>query len=104
MTTLSTHVLDTEKGLPARGVELHLSRGAEEGWQRVAGGETDEDGRFGEFGQLEPGTYRLVFETGMWGNSFYPFVAIVFQVEAGTGHLHVPLLLSPYGYTTYRGS
>lgn len=104
MTSLSTHVLDTERGMPARGIEVHLSRRSEDGWDRVGGGETDEDGRFGGFDELGAGTYRLVFETGKWGNSFYPFVTVVFIVDAGSEHLHVPLLLSPYGYTTYRGS
>lgn len=104
MTTLSTHVLDSGKGTPARGVELHLSRRSGERWERVGDGQTDDDGRFGDFGEVGPGTYRLVFETGKWGNAFYPFVTVVFVVAGDTDHLHVPLLLSPYGYTTYRGS
>lgn len=104
MTTLSTHVLDTGKGSPASGVEVHLSRRSGEDWDAVAGGLTDDDGRFRDFGDLEAGTYRLVFETGKWGNTFYPFVAVVFVVADDRDHLHVPLLISPYGYTTYRGS
>ena len=104
MTTLSTHVLDTRLGAPAPGMEVELFRPAGEGWESVVEGVTDDDGRFGGFGELEPGTYRLVFETGKYGNAFYPVVTVVFVVEDDTGHLHVPLLLSPYGYTTYRGS
>lgn len=104
MITLSTHVLDTERGLPAEGVELRLSRQVGENWDRIADGATDLDGRFGDFGELEQGTYRLAFETGDYGNPFYPLVEVVFVVEDSSGHLHVPLLLSRYGYTTYRGS
>lgn len=104
MTTLSTHVLDTGAGTPASGLAVHLSRRSGEGWDLVAEGLTDDDGRFGDFGEMAAGTYRLVFETGEWGNTFYPFVAVVFVVAAESDHLHVPLLISPYGYTTYRGS
>lgn len=104
MTTLSTHVLDTGKGKPARRLEVHLARRSGEGWDPVAKGVTDDDGRFGDFGELAADTYRLVFETGRWGNTFYPFVTVVFVVADETDHLHVPLLISPYGYTTYRGS
>lgn len=105
MTTLSTHVLDTELGGPAEGMEVHLSRrGDGRSWDRVSTAATDGDGRVGDFGRLDPGIYRLVFETGEYGNVFYPSVAVVFVVDGDRDHLHVPLLLSPFGYTTYRGS
>jgi 5-hydroxyisourate hydrolase len=104
VTTLSTHVLDTRLGVPAEGMSVALSRRREDGWEPVFEAVTDSDGRVGDFGRLDGGVYRLVFETGAYGNDFYPFVAVTFKVETTRNHLHVPLLLSPYGYTTYRGS
>lgn len=104
MTTLSTHVLDTRLGAPAEGIAVRLSRRGDDGWEPVSEAVTDDDGRVGDLGILDPGVYRLVFETGDYGNDFYPFVAVSFVVAGDRDHLHVPLLLSPYGYTTYRGS
>lgn len=104
MSTLSTHVLDTATGEPAVGVGLHLSRSDDDGWEQLATAVTDDDGRAGGFGELGAGTYRLGFETGAYGNEFYPFVHVVFVVDERRDHYHVPLLLSPFGYTTYRGS
>ena len=104
MTTLSTHVLDTATGEPARGMRVHLSRSGEVGWEAAGEFDTDDDGRIAGFGDLTGGVYRLGFETGEWGNDFLPFVHVVFAVDEGRGHYHVPLLLSPFGYTTYRGS
>lgn len=104
MSTLSTHVLDTSTGEPAADIAVHLSRSTDEGWEYLAGTATDDDGRAGDFGELADGTYRLGFETGDYGNEFYPFVHVVFVVDASREHYHVPLLLSRYGYTTYRGS
>lgn len=104
MTTLSTHVLDTGLGAPADGMEVHLFRRGDGGWDRISSATTDGDGRVGDFGRLEPGVYRLVFETGDYGNVFYPSVEVVFAVDSDREHLHVPLLLGPFGYTTYRGS
>lgn len=104
MSTLSTHVLDTSTGEPAVGMAIHLSRSTTEGWESLATTTTDDDGRSGGFGDLASGTYRLGFETGAYGNDFYPFVHVVFVVEESRDHYHVPLLLSPYGFTTYRGS
>ena len=102
--SLSTHILDTERGEPASGVPVLLERlvGAE--WARVASGTTGGDGRLGDFvpdGQWGAGRYRLTFTTG---GVFFPEVSVVFEVTAPDRHHHVPLLLSPYGYTTYRGS
>lgn len=104
MSTLSTHVLDTSRGEPAVGLAVSLARSVEGGWETIHAATTDDDGRVSGFGDLEPGTYRLGFETGDHGNDFYPFVHVVFRVEDGRDHYHVPLLLSPFGYTTYRGS
>ena len=104
MSTLSTHVLDTSTGEPAADMTVHLSRSTGEGWESVATMTTDDDGRAGGTGELDAGTYRLGFETGEYGNEFYPFVHVVFSVDESRGHYHVPLLLSPYGYSTYRGS
>lgn len=104
MTTLSTHVLDTATGEPAVGMHGHLSRAGEQGWDQLAEFVTDDDGRASGFGDLSGGRHRLGFETGEYGSEFYPFVSIVFAVDDDRDHYHVPLLLSPYGYTTYRGS
>jgi len=93
--TVSTHVLDTEHGRPAQGVRVELWRGEE-----LAGsGETDVDGRIRELGQGDPGTYRLVFHPP---SPFFRRVEL--EVELGEGHYHVPLLISPYGCASYRGS
>lgn len=108
--SLSTHVLNTTTGLPAAGLDIALvtDQGAP-----VESGATDADGRHRFSTPLEPGTYRLRFETGEYLDaeqtaSLYPFVDITFHVTAqrggADGHLHVPLLLSPFGYSTYQGS
>jgi len=114
MSTISTHVLDTSRGRPAGGVSVALEvLNAGEGWTRLADAETDANGRAAQFGvtdsQLVPGTYRLVFAVGKYfesfqQQSFYPDVVVTFLVEAATEHYHVPLLISPFGYSTYRGS
>ena len=96
MISLSTHVLDTELGRPAKGVLVELCRAAEE----VASAETDDDGRIAGLGdQLEPGAYRLVFHPP---SPFFRRVELELALE--DGHYHVPLLLAPYSCTTYRGS
>lgn len=111
---ISTHVLDTAKGKPAAGVPVRLERQDAPGkWVQVSSGQTDQDGRctqlLPEGNQFSGGEYRLTFETaayfkaqGMEG--LYPFVEITFQARDGEAHFHIPLLLSPNGYTTYRGS
>lgn len=104
MSTLSTHVLDTSTGEPAAGMRVHLALADGDTWEVLSSTETDEDGRAGGFGDLGSGTYRLGFETGDSGNEFYPFVHVVFTIDASRAHYHIPLLLSSYGYTTYRGS
>jgi 5-hydroxyisourate hydrolase len=112
--SISTHVLDTAIGAPARDVPVVLERevgGAS--WREVGRGRTDEDGRVKSFvsdaALVGAGVYRLVFDTrgyftarGVAG--FYPSVAVTFDVRSADEHYHVPLLLSPYGYSTYRGS
>ncbi len=107
MTGLSTHVLDAVSGRPAQGVRVRLLDAAE---SSVASGTTDSEGRIADLAGavLAAGTYRLVFDTGTWFtdngiDGFYPEVIISFRGD-GSGHLHVPLLLSPYAYSTYRGS
>lgn len=100
--TLSTHVLDNATGEPARGVPVRLERRDGDGWATVAAGRTDTDGRVRDWA-LSTGAHRLVFDTAAH-SAFFPEVAVVFQVDDAGRHYHVPLLLSPYGYTTYRGS
>jgi 5-hydroxyisourate hydrolase len=108
---ITTHVLDAVAGIPAAGVALTLTRRGPAGEESVASGVTDADGRNRELGpqRLEPGTYRLVFATGAYfaargTETFYPEVTVDFRVEEGRDHYHVPVLLSPFAYTTYRGS
>jgi 5-hydroxyisourate hydrolase len=106
MATLSTHVLDTGAGRPASGVAVVLESAAGE-LLKVA--RTDTDGRIGSLGDdLAPGVYRLRFDTGAWFSdagveAFFPEVTVVFTIAADD-HFHVPLVLSRYGYSTYRGS
>ncbi len=105
MTGLSTHVLDTSSGRPAAGVTVTLERSSDGRWQHVNEGTTDADGRVAALGvALGSGIYRLVFATGDAGNPFFPEVHVVVDIDESREHYHVPLLLSDYGYTTYRGS
>ena len=114
MSTITTHVLDTALGKPAAGLSVMLER-VERGLQsiQIGAGMTDADGRLksilapGE--RLESGEYRLHFATGAYfardgRDSFYPAVVVEFTIAGANAHYHVPLLLSPYGYSTYRGS
>lgn len=104
---ISTHVLDTAAGSPAPGLSVRLERGSGEAWDVVGEGVTDGDGRLGDLGsELVAGTYRLRFDTGAYheGRGFYPEVVVTFEVADPSQHHHVPLLLSPFGYSTYRGS
>ena len=113
MSGITTHVLDTARGRPASGVPIRLEIRSEAGWQEIGQAETDADGRARHLlpadADLTTGVYRLTFgiETyfqaqGIEG--FYPEASIVFHVRDAAQHYHVPLLLSPYGYSTYRGS
>lgn len=112
MSGITTHVLDTARGKPAAGVPIQLSRREGEGWVELGAGETDSDGRLKTLlgdRPLELGVYRIRFDTGAYFSKvgvdgFYPEATIVFQVRSTAEHHHVPLLLQPYGYATYRGS
>jgi 5-hydroxyisourate hydrolase len=109
MSGISTHVLDTSKGLPARGVRVVLARRPLEGsWVEVGRGVTDQNGRVALLLEgLLVASYRLTFSTGEYFHGqecFYPEITVLFDVRDAASHYHIPLLLSPYGYTTYRGS
>ena len=113
MSGITTHVLDTSRGRPASGVPVLLEIREEEGWREIGRAATDEDGRVRQLlptgSALTPGVYRLTFGIETYFRDleiegFYPEAAIVFHVRDANQHHHVPLLLSPYGYSTYRGS
>ena len=110
MSHITTHILDTSRGRPASGVRVELQQpnGENDGWQTLASATTDRDGRCSDLGPetLAGGTYRLRFEVAGYlpEPAFFPEVAVVFVVDPSQAHYHVPLLLNPYGYSTYRGS
>jgi 5-hydroxyisourate hydrolase len=121
VTVITTHVLDTALGRPAAGLPVRLEHITESGCTEVGRASTDSDGRVARFSTapIGPGTYRLVFDTGAYaktadtatpqdgrqrGATFFPEVAVTFSVRDPGRDYHVPLLLSPFGYTTYRGS
>jgi 5-hydroxyisourate hydrolase len=114
MNRISTHVLDTSRGTPASGVPVRLEHQDPSGkWSALGSGQTDQDGRCGQLlpeGEtLRQGLYRLAFDTASYfaasqQEGLYPVVEITFRVRGGKSHFHIPLLLSPNGYTTYRGS
>jgi len=114
MNRISTHVLDTALGKPAKDVPVRLDRQDPAGeWHVVASSRTDGDGRCAqllpESDALRAGIYRLAFDTASYQvaqniHGLYPVVEITFRVRDGESHFHIPLLLSPHGYTTYRGS
>jgi len=114
MSKISTHVLDTARGKPAVGVPVHLERWDASGkWSSLSTGRTDQDGRCPQLlpdgtGLLD-GVYRLTFDTAAYFaacgvEGLYPAVEVSFRARSGETHFHIPLLLSPHGYTTYRGS
>jgi 5-hydroxyisourate hydrolase len=110
MTRITSHVLDTSTGRPAQGIVVKLERaGATAG--PVASATTDNEGRIRDWLSegVPPGRYRMVFQTGAWfraagRETLYSEVIIDFEVKEGVSHYHLPLLLSPFGYSTYRGS
>jgi 5-hydroxyisourate hydrolase len=114
MSTVSTHVLDTSLGKPAANVPVTLAvREADGSWKSLAQGATDSNGRWRPSGAneapLNPGTYKLTFDTTVYFRTrhtegFYPHVEVTFSIRAAAEHHHLPLLLSPYSYSTYRGS
>ena len=112
MSSITTHILDTALGKPAQGVAVTLVQLSGDETTPIGEATTDDDGRVAPLvppGGLTPGVYRLTFETASYfastdRESFYPAVEIAFRVEDAAQHYHVPLLLSPFGYSTYRGS
>lgn len=114
MSPITTHVLDTSTGRPASGLAVSLeSKSGSGDWHALASGVTDDDGRVKTLmapdTELSAGNYRLIFETGEYFHMrntacFFPQVILTFEIIDTEQHYHVPLLLSPFGYTTYRGS
>jgi 5-hydroxyisourate hydrolase len=112
MSKISAHVLDTALGRPARELALRIDLLEEGTFRNLGSDKTNADGRVSDLlhgRALEAGTYRVVFDTEPYlratgQNVFYPYVEIVFRVANASEHHHIPLLLSPYGYSTYRGS
>ena len=113
MSGITTHVLDISQGKPASGVPVTLEIEATAGWQTVGEGITSKYGRVSDLlaanSPIAPGVYRLIFDTAKYFDDqntqgFYPQVTVVFKIENAAQHYHVPLLLSPFGYSTYRGS
>jgi 5-hydroxyisourate hydrolase len=114
MTRISTHVLDMNRGTPAQHVPVRLQRQLNSGeWTLLTKSHTDADGRCAQLlpqnTSLEPGIYKLAFDVASYQTNnhietLYPVIEITFRVPEGESHFHLPLLLSPHGYTTYRGS
>jgi 5-hydroxyisourate hydrolase len=114
MSAITTHVLDISRGRPASGVPVVLEIFSDENdWSELGRGATDADGRLKNLlssgDALRPGTYRITFDTKAYFDAqgtegFYPQVTIAFEVRDAAQHYHVPLLVSPYGFSTYRGS
>lgn len=121
MSTLSTHVLDTSTGKPANGIGVVLhgldaavlpGNATDSDWSTIGEATTNSDGRVGETlapSTLTPGSYCLTFQTATYfkasdNKCFYPYVRIIFEITEADSHYHVPLLISPFGYSTYRGS
>ncbi|MEH6591900.1 MAG: hydroxyisourate hydrolase [Halioglobus sp.] len=113
MSQITTHILDTAKGTPAIDVTICLSRRVGNHWEEIGSGQTNTDGRIPDLCPadqvLEAGSYCMDFAIGDYFESsgapvFYPEARVVFNIEGNGQHYHIPLLLSPYGYSTYRGS
>ncbi|MEM9346140.1 MAG: hydroxyisourate hydrolase [Planctomycetota bacterium] len=114
MSPITTHALDTALGQPAKGLAVRLEFIEDGQAKQLAAGVTNDDGRVGDLlsadaGGIRPGTYRLHFETRAYFEStgretFYPAVTVEFSLTDSSQHYHVPLLISPFGYSTYRGS
>lgn len=113
MSPITTHVLDTARGLPAAGLRVRLeTRTGASRWRTLGRGVTDQNGRLGDLlgeGRPRRGLYRLTFDTAAYFRArklrcFYPTVVVEFVVSDASAHYHVPLLLSPFGYSTYRGT
>lgn len=114
MSPITTHILDTALGRPAQGVAVTLAQlTSENSWDSIGSGTTNADGRITDLlpadTTITAGVYRLTFEVGAYfaaskQTAFYPFIPIIFEIKASDEHYHVPLLLNPFGYSTYRGS
>ena len=113
MSPITTHVLDTARGGPAAGVPITLEiLNDDQSWTELSSGTTNADGRVASLlqpGELKEATYRITFHTGMYFQrneiqGFYPEVPVLFTITDTTEHYHVPLLISPFGFSTYRGS
>ena len=112
MSQITTHILDTSIGKPAAGVGIHLQKPTKDGWENIASGITNKDGRITNLLQpdvlLHPGVYGMLFDVADYFSnqkiiSFYPSIRIEFETF-DQEHYHIPLLLNPFGYSTYRGS
>jgi 5-hydroxyisourate hydrolase len=109
---ITTHALDTARGCPAAGLPLELEQLTDDGWVSLRRAVTNDDGRvpgFTDGVELQQATYRMTFDTAAYFEAtgvvgFYPVVRVVFQILEPGQHYHVPLLISPFGYSTYRGS
>lgn len=110
---ITVHVLDTSRGMPAAGLAVILEQGDGKEWRELAKGQTDADGRIEALlpksKPVAAGIYRVTFESGVYfaerkTKTFYPRITVIFEVVDPKEHHHVPLLLSPFGYSTYRGS
>ena len=112
MSPITTHALDTRSGRPAAGLPISLSKREGADWSTIASGVTNDDGRIADLlepGSLTPGVYQMRFDTGAYHQAqgvegFYPEALITFEIKETSEHYHIPLLLSPFGYSTYRGS
>jgi 5-hydroxyisourate hydrolase len=108
--SMSTHVLDTARGRPATGLAVTCEVRDGSGWRVLTERQTDDDGRIGDLVETTAaGVHRLTFATGDWAagrdeTTFFPSVTVTFEITSPDEHHHVPLLLSPFGYSTYRGS
>jgi 5-hydroxyisourate hydrolase len=110
---LSVHVLNLQDGLPSPGINVTLEKQDGKNWDMLNSASTNEQGRipglYPEGQALEKGIYRVTFKTGEWFkahkiSSFFPEVPVIFEVDGAVAHYHIPLLLSPYGFSTYRGN
>ena len=112
MSSITTHILDIQLGQPAAGVAVKLGIFRDGHWRVLGHGVTDKDGRISDFqpaGTVDEGIYQLTFNSGAYfadrgTATFYPEVTVIFVIKDKYQHYHVPLLLSPFGYSTYRGS
>jgi 5-hydroxyisourate hydrolase len=113
MSQITTHILDIARGAPASKVPITLSRWEANSWHIIGSGVTDNDGRISNLCEskmiLDAGTYQMHFDTAVYFNAmsdpvFYPWADVAFNIDDSGQHYHIPLLLSPFGHSTYRGS